>query len=746
MNIPHSDSKKSPYFLHGIPITNDAHVRYGIRALERPEPGGKPSTPFQFARALVARLNVERDFSRPATLPARTGEILAMALLNDVFRHLIDFYCQQVNPAALDGGLIYTQKTRGKDVVEITLPAYVDHYPPALAAHHAVNAKAFVAPTQGNTDAIVTEIIVVQLAHENTAMRSYRCLFDNDKLRRKSPYDFLIAGLEEWFAAQPEFPDSGMTLLHLLREPLRQSPDSLEGQLEFIRRRWRAWLPAELLEQLLITQDALREETMMRGAGPGPAQTLAFGTDDYAEPEAFSEDEDWMPHVVLIAKLAYVWLDQLSAKYKRPLTRLDDIPDEELDQLAHWGFNALWLIGVWERSSASSEIKQRMGNPEAAASAYSLYDYTIASELGGEAAYHELARRARLRGIRLAGDMVPNHVGLYSRWVVEHPDWFVQLKESPFPNYRFTGPNLSRDDRVALFIEDGYWNNSDAAVVFKHVDTHTGDVRYIYHGNDGTSMPWNDTAQLNFMLPAVREAVILAIVHVASMFPIIRFDAAMTLAKRHYQRLWFPRPGEGGAIPSRAEHGMDKTSFDEVFPVEFWREVVDRIAVEAPDTLLLAEAFWLMEGYFVRTLGMHRVYNSAFMNMLKDEENANFRQTIKNVLEFSPAVLQRFVNFMNNPDEDTAQEQFGKGDKYFGVAAMLVTMPGLPMFGHGQMEGFAEKYGMEYRRAYYQEIPDGWLIERHEREIFPLMRKRYLFQRRHQFCPLRFCHARRMGG
>ena len=43
---------------------------------------------------------------------------------------------------------------------------------------------------------------------------------------------------------------------------------------------------------------------------------------------------------------------------------------------------------------------------------------------------------------------------------------------------------------------------------------------------------------------------------------------------------------------------------------------------KSPDTLLLAEAFWLMEGYFVRTLGMHRVYNSAFMNMLRDEDNA----------------------------------------------------------------------------------------------------------------------------
>ena len=93
--------------------------------------------------------------------------------------------------------------------------------------------------------------------------------------------------------------------------------------------------------------------------------------------------------------------------------------------------------------------------------------------------------------------------------------------------------------------------------------------------------------------------------------------------------------------------------------------------------LLLAEAFWLMEGFFVRTLGMHRVYNSAFMNMLRDEENAKFRTLIKNTLEFDPDILKRYVNFMNNPDEKTAVEQFGNGDKYFGVCTIMSTLPGL---------------------------------------------------------------------
>jgi hypothetical protein len=280
---------------------------------------------------------------------------------------------------------------------------------------------------------------------------------------------------------------------------------------------------------------------------------------------------------------------------------------------------------------------------------------------------------------------------------------------------------------VGLFIEDGYWEHRDAAVVFQRRDKNSSDVRYIYHGNDGTSMPWNDTAQLNYMLPEVREAVIQTILHVARLFPIIRFDAAMTMTKKHFQRLWFPRPGDAGAIPSRAEHGLNQAQFDAVFPVEFWREVVDRVAQEAPDTLLLAEAFWLMEGYFVRSLGMHRVYNSAFMNMLKMEENQKYRQTIKNVIEFSPEVLKRFINFMSNPDERTAIEQFGKGDKYYGIAVLMVTMPGLPMFGHGQVEGLTEKYGMEYRKAYWDEPVDDHMVWRHETEIFPLMRRRQLF-------------------
>ncbi|MBW4056218.1 MAG: alpha-amylase, partial [Proteobacteria bacterium] len=588
------------------------------------------------------------------------------------------------------------------------------------------------------------EMLLLHIAVENPATISFRNIIDDQELVQTSSYKAIVTKTSATLVESPYITLLGLTLGAALLAPIKAAPDSLSGQIRFVRDAWSMVLPPELLDELATTLDILLEEERERGwsGEPGPPPVLefkhagksagrrgdsVFAGFDYPEYERFSPDADWMSNVVLMAKMAYVWLDQLSRSYGYPITRLDQIPDAELDRLASRGFTGLWLIGLWERSPASQRIKQICGNPEAIASAYSLYDYEVAADLGGWEALAILRERAALRGIRLASDMVPNHTGIYSRWVIQHPDWFVQTDYLPFPAYQFNGEDLSHDSAVCIQVEDGYWTKHDAAVAFKYYDRRNGRTRYMYHGNDGTSIPWNDTAQLNYLLHEVREAVIQTILHVARNFPIIRFDAAMTLAKKHYQRLWFPLRGHGGGIPSRSEHGMTKEEFDAAFPVEFWREVVDRVAAEAPGTLLLAEAFWMMEGYFVRTLGMHRVYNSAFMNMLKMEENHKYRHTIKNVLEFNPEVLKRFVNFMNNPDEKTAVEQFGSQDKYFGACVLLATMPGLPMFGHGQIEGFHEKYGMEYKRAYWDEQVDEGLVGGHELWIFPLLRRRWLF-------------------
>jgi hypothetical protein len=99
--------------------------------------------------------------------------------------------------------------------------------------------------------------------------------------------------------------------------------------------------------------------------------------------------------------------------------------------------------------------------------------------------------------------MVPNHMGIDSRWVIDHPSGSCSLAEPPYPAYPFNGADLSTDERVGIVLEDHYWDDSDAAVVFKRFGPRSGRCRYVYHGNDGTSFPWNDTAQLNFIDPGV---------------------------------------------------------------------------------------------------------------------------------------------------------------------------------------------------------------------------------------------------
>ena len=726
------------------------------------------------ARQLAHRINQVRDVRNHPDRAVHAAALYVMGLIDEASHMAMARYREQLDPAAMTDALGWLNRKIGVKGLDKLLLTFVQEFPGTSVYQGQETAAQWLgATTEGvsNREAALEEMTLLWMANRNQAFSPFAELFEDKTLAEQTAYLRFAQELPVYFAGRPlvQVDDGPVTLFDLLLAPALAAPGSLSDQLDVIRKKWKPLLGDELDRFLLIAGEMLHEEELAiwamfhpptpedeararaeaaaaaeeaarlrREAGliwhsTDPKSEVPVFGDPANEYEKFSPDTAWMPNTVLVAKSTYVWLAQLSKQYGRNIHRLDQIPDEELDSLATRGMNSLWLIGVWERSRASQTIKRLCGNPDAVASAYSLYDYRIAEDLGGESAYINLRDRAYHRGIRLASDMVPNHMGIDSPWVVEHPDWFLSRPVPPYPAYNFSGPNLSDDSRAEIRIEKHYFNQTDAAVVFERRDSYTGETRYIYHGNDGTSFPWNDTAQLNYLNPDVREQVIQTILHVARLFPVIRFDAAMTLAKRHFHRLWFPGPGSSGAIPSRAEDSMSDSEFNALMPQEFWREVVDRVAQEVPGTLLLAEAFWLMEGYFVRTLGMHRVYNSAFMNMMRDEENAKYRSVIKNTLEFDPDIMKRYVNFMSNPDERTAIDQFGDGDKCFGVAALMATLPGLPMFGHGQVEGYTEKYGMEYRWPRYDETPKPWLVDRHQRQIAPLLKNRSLFAESHNF-------------
>ena len=700
------------------------------------------------ARGIAARVTAAREAAGEPAVSA--GEVAALAALDAVLHRLIDM-----------------ERTAGRVDLGATVAAVGSALgEPAIAEVGAAwrgqfregdgGARARARRIAGSD--LIAEVLVLNALNEDPAASDVRELVDDRPLRDETPYEAVVHAAEQALGGTGD-PNGSRgrrsatstrggaagaraPLPARLREPMRNAPGSLAAQLRWVREHWPevlAGLP-DLARRLDLALDVLAEEARameLRGAGAHFGGPLVVETPDYRslDPEtvAFSADTEWMPSVVLMAKSTYVWLEQLARTYARPISNLADVPDEELDRLAGLGVTGLWLIGLWQRSAASADIKRRRGDADAVASAYAIDDYRIADDLGGEAAFEALRARAWARGIRMAADMVPNHMGIDSGWVVEHPDRFISVPHSPFPAYSFSGPDLSPDPRVEITLEDHYWDSTDAAVVFRRRDQQSGEERFIYHGNDGTSFPWNDTAQLDYLQAGVREAVIQTILQVARRAPILRFDAAMVLARRHIRRLWYPEPGSGGAIPSRAEHALSNAAFNRRMPKEFWREVVDRVAAEAPGTLLLAEAFWLMEGYFVRTLGMHRVYNSAFMHMLRDEDNAGYRRVMRDTLEFDPGILGRFVNFLTNPDERPAAEQFGTGEKAFSAATLLATLPGLPMLGHGQVEGLRERYGMEFRRARWDEPVDEGHAGHFAWAIVPLLRRRAQFSGTQRF-------------
>lgn len=719
-----------------------ARERYGLAEPLFATDGRLILADFDAARRFAERINLVRAAEGAA--PVTPATVNAIGLIDELLHGIFHRVRSEVDAGLLRQLLTTLDRRFGRQVVDGILRRFVVEFPPLVVARGDRSAEEFAIAAlaeEAPREALLEELIVLWVANQNPAVAPLRELFDDAPLATEPSYLEVLALLIELLAAV-RLPD-GPSLLAALRRPVELAPTSLEDQLRTLlgdaeatrredlepRPAWVA-LPAEE-QRLKRGLDHLAEEVPRLPAGDGPPPVPEPDDDAYAverqRPRAFAADGGWMPRLALLAKNTLVWLDQLSREHGRPIERLDQVPEAELERIARRGFTGLWLIGVWERSPASQAIKQACGNPEAEASAYAVFDYTIAARLGGEPALAELRRRAARWGLRLGSDMVPNHTGIDSRWVREHPEWFIHTATPPYAAYTFDGPDLSGDAQIGLFLEDHYYSRSDAAVVFKRVDRQSGEVSYLYHGNDGTQTPWNDTAQLDYLEPAVREAVIEQIVAVARAFPILRFDAAMTLAKRHHHRLWYPAPGTGGDIPSRAEHGLTDAEFDARMPREFWREVVERVAQEVPDALLLAEAFWLMETYFVRTLGLHRVYNSAFMHAMRGEENGKFRRLLAAAQAFDPAVLGRYVNFMNNPDEKPAAEQFGTGDKAFAAATVLATLPGLPMFGHGQVEGYHEKYGMEYRRAYRDETPDPVHVARHARQVAPLLARRHLF-------------------
>ncbi|MBV5336952.1 MAG: alpha-amylase, partial [Deltaproteobacteria bacterium] len=126
---------------------------------------------------------------------------------------------------------------------------------------------------------VLRELLLLDFASKNRAVEPFRILLDDYELAALSPYRQVVAGLEKSLLKGPILPGIGMTLVEALQAPLKFQPESLAGQLEFIREQWADLLPSELLEEVLTAFDLLEEEQRQwSDGGPGPSEVLSFST------------------------------------------------------------------------------------------------------------------------------------------------------------------------------------------------------------------------------------------------------------------------------------------------------------------------------------------------------------------------------------------------------------------------------------------------------------------------------------
>ncbi len=339
----------------------------------------------------------------------------------------------------------------------------------------------------------------------------------------------------------------------------------------------------------------------------------------------------------------WVWLNQLSRRHGRTID-LSSVPAAEWDAIAAYGFDAVWFMGVWERSPAGIAIannnkdlvdsfrnvlpdfcpEDNVGSP------YCVRRYVVDRNLGGPeglaVARHELARR----GMKLVLDFVPNHVAPDHPWVAEHPEYFIRGNADDLRNH------------PSAFVEV------------------CGGIYAC--GRDPYFPAWPDVLQLDAFAPGLRHAVINTVSSIAQQCDGIRCDMAMLVMNTVFERTW------RGRVGSRPE-------------TEYWVDLIAEIKNGYPGFLFIAEAYWDLE-WELQEQGFDFCYDKRLYDRLEH----NNAESIHLHLCADLLYQARLLRFIENHDEPRAAATFAP-EKERAVAVSTSTLPGTKLFHEGQFEG-----------------------------------------------------------
>ena len=338
-----------------------------------------------------------------------------------------------------------------------------------------------------------------------------------------------------------------------------------------------------------------------------------------------------------------VWLERLGRARGRPL-QLGEVPGAAWDAIAALPVDAVWLMGVWERSPAGLAIARtdpqlEAGNRAALpdlrdedviGSPYCVRDYVVDARFGGPDAL--AAARAALaeRDLGLILDFVPNHVAPDHPWTRTRPDCLLAA----------TDEDLERHPEAFLRTPDGVFAK----------------------GRDPYFPPWPDVVQLNAFAPALRDAAGETLTAIGGQCDGVRCDMAMLMTTEVFARTWGERAG-----PAPAE--------------EYWPTVIGRTLAAHREMLFIAEAYWDME-WTLQQQGFDHCYDKRLYDRLVHEP----AEAVRGHLQADAAYQERLIRFIENHDEPRAAAVFG-AEQARAAAVVTSTLQGARLYHDGQLEG-----------------------------------------------------------
>jgi hypothetical protein len=351
----------------------------------------------------------------------------------------------------------------------------------------------------------------------------------------------------------------------------------------------------------------------------------------------------WPQYPTLYEINTWVWLSELSLKTGAHVD-LSSVPSAEWDAIAKFGFDAVWFMGVWERSPAGIAIANQNTNlledfrralpdfrPEDnVGSPYCVRNYVVDSHLGGPAGLAIARQELAKRGMKLLLDFVPNHVAPDHTWVTEHPEYFI----------RGTIEDAKNDPTSFISL--------------------SGNV--FACGRDPYFPAWPDVLQLNAFQPQLRHAVVETLSNILAQCDGVRCDMAMLLLDDIFERTWGRRAGQRP-------------------PAGYWEDVIPAVKRVHPDACFIAEAYWDLE-WELQQHGFDFCYDKRLYDRLEHETAESVRLHLCADLAYQ----RKLLRFLENHDEPRAATTFLPA-KEQAAAVTISTLPGARLFHEGQFEG-----------------------------------------------------------